>query len=98
MAPVHAPTQASSRISPSRQSVKINGGFTYDTVETVNQSASKLAPVTTKRWSAKTKDMGGYKASTSPMKAKSPIRPRKSFTKSPSDSRKNIAPYNTSAK
>lgn len=68
------------------------GGFTYDTIVQENNSPSKAAqPVTTKRWSAKAKAADHYMKS-SPKKSPSPLKGRKSFTKSPTD-RKTINVY-----
>ena len=99
VAPLQAPPrEAPSKVSPSRQSVRMNGGLTYDTVETTQVSPSKPAPVSTKRWSTKSKAADHYIKPSSPTKSKSPIRGgRKSFTKSPTD-RKVIHPYTSSNK
>ena len=70
----------------------MSGGFTYDTVLQENSSPSKAAqPVTTKRWSTKAKAADHYMKS-SPKKSTSPLKGRKSFTKSPTD-RKSISIY-----
>jgi hypothetical protein len=69
------------------------GGFTYDSVLQENGSPSKpTQPVTTKRWSTKAKAADHYMKPSSPQKTKSPIRARKSFTKSPTE-RKQIPVY-----
>lgn len=70
----------------------MTGGFTYDQVLQENNSGSKpVQPVTTKRWSAKAKAADHYMKA-SPKKSPSPVKVRKSFTKSPTD-RKTIPVY-----